>query len=154
MNVFVADEQAEPVDVSGLRHLASSVLEGEAYPADTEMSVILVNEEDMAGYHQRFLDGSGPTDVISLPIEELKPGHTPGGPSGGPPPMLGDVILAPSYIRRQASDLEQEFDDEMALMMVHGILHLLGYDHEDEADAAVMEEKERHILAAAGRVRR
>lgn len=154
MNVFVADEQSEAVDVAAMRDLAGLVLESEQCPVESEVSVILVGEEEMAGYNHRFLNRTGPTDVISLPIEDAVPGRPPGAVAGGPPPMLGDVILAPSYIRRQAVALEEDFDDEMALMVVHGMLHLLGYQHESDADAERMEERERSILAAAGRRRR
>lgn len=154
MNVFAADEQGEDVDLAALRDLAALVLENERCPTESEVSVILVGDEEMAGYNRRFLNGSGATDVISLPIEEMVPGRPPGSVVGGPPPMLGDVILAPSYIRSQAFDLGQDFDDELALMVVHGLLHLLGYDHDSDQDAQRMEERERFILAAAGRERR
>lgn len=154
MNVFVADEQEESVDVAGVRSLAALVLEKEQCPPESEVSVILVGEDEMAGYNQRFLDRIGPTDVISLPIEELVPGRPPGAASDGPPPLLGDVILSPSYIRRQAGELGADFDDEFALMVVHGVLHLLGYDHAGEKDAERMEDRERAILEAAGRKRR
>lgn len=154
MNVFVADEQEETVDVAGVRSLAALVLEKERCPPESEVSVILVGEDEMAGYNQRFLDRPGATDVISLPIEELVPGRPPGARSDGPPPLLGDVILSPSYIRRQASELGADFDDEFALMVVHGVLHLLGYDHGAERDAGRMEDRERAILEAAGRKRR
>ncbi|HEX2155046.1 MAG TPA: rRNA maturation RNase YbeY [Acidimicrobiia bacterium] len=154
MNVFVADEQSESVDVAAVRDLAGLVLENENCPAESEVSVILVGEEEMAGYNRRFLNRSGATDVISLPIEDAVPGRPPGSVVGGPPPMLGDVILAPSYIRRQASELEVDFHDEMALMVVHGLLHLLGYQHDSDEDANRMEQRERSILEAAGRRRR
>ena len=68
--------------------------------------------------------------------------------------MIGDVIIAPGYVRRQAGELEVEFDDEMALMVTHGILHLMGYDHQDDGDASAMEGRERELLALAGRIRR
>jgi probable rRNA maturation factor len=151
MNVFVADEQTEVVDAAFLRDLATLVLERESCPPDTEVSVLLVGDEEMEGYHRKFLDRTGPTDVISLPIEELAPGRPPGSMPGGPPPMLGDVIVDPAYIRRQAVELERDFEDEMALMVVHGLLHLLGYDHEDDADAERMDERQSALLAEVGR---
>lgn len=154
MNVFVADEQTEPVDVESLRRLAASVLVSEDYPAETEVSVMLVGDDEMAGYNARFLKREGPTDVISLPIEELAPGRPPTAVPAGPPVMLGDVIVAPAYIRRQAARLEVEFEDEISLMVVHGMLHLLGYDHADDTEAERMELREREILGAAGRKRR
>lgn len=151
MNVFVADEQTEAVDAAFLRDLAALVLERESCPPDTEVSVILVGDEEMEGYNRKFLDRSGPTDVISLPIEELAPGRPPGSIPGGPPPMLGDVIVDPACIRRQARDLDRSFEDEMALMVVHGLLHLLGYDHGADADAERMDERTSAILTEVGR---
>lgn len=151
MNVFVADEQAEAVDIAFLRDLVTLVLERESCPPDTEVSVLLVGDEEMEGYNRKFLDRAGATDVISLPIEELAPGRPPGSIPGGPPPMLGDVIVDPAYIRRQAGRLDRSFEDEMALMVVHGLLHLLGYDHEAEADAERMDARQSALLGEAGR---
>ena len=154
VNVFVADEQSVPVDVGAIRRLAASVLEAERCPPESEVSVMLVGDIEMADYNRRFLERSGPTDVISLPIEELSPGRPPTAAPAGPPVMLGDVIIAPGYVRDQAARLEVEFEDEVALMVVHGVLHLLGYDHQDNGEADAMEERERMILSAAGRKRR
>lgn len=154
MNVFVADEQTEALDVAAMRRLTQVALEMEDCPPESEVSIILVGDEEMTGYNRRFLDRHGPTDVISLPIEELVPGRPPGVVPDGPPPMLGDVILDPAYIRRQAEELGRDFDDELAMFVVHGVLHLLGYEHETDAEASHMEDRERQILEAAGRVRR
>lgn len=154
MNVFVADEQSEPVDVAAIRELAATVLDAEGCPPQSEVSVILVGDEEMAGYNRRFLERNGPTDVISLPIEELQPGHPPGVSNGGPPPMLGDVIVDPAYIRRQAEQLGEAFEDEISLMVVHGLLHLLGYEHGSDGEAEAMEKREAEILRSVGRKRR
>lgn len=154
MNVFVADEQGVPVDVDQLRLLAVATLEAEGCPLDTEVSVMLVGDEVMAGYNAQFLERKGPTDVISLPIEQLAPGRPPTSVPAGPPPMLGDVIVDPEYVRRQAEELDVEFEDELALMVVHGLLHLLGYDHAEDEETQRMESREREILGAAGRRRR
>lgn len=148
--MFVADEQTEPVDVPGLRKLIEQALEMESCPTDTEVSLILVGDDEMAGYNERFLERTGPTDVISLPIERLVPGRPPGMLPDGPPPMLGDVILDPAHIRREAAELGRDFDDDVALLVVHGLLHLLGYDHAIDSEAERMEERERRILEAAG----
>lgn len=154
MNVFVADEQTEPVDVTELRLLMASTLEAEGCPFETEVSLLLVGDDEMAEYNARFLERTGPTDVISLPIEDLAPGRPPTAVPAGPPPMLGDVIVDPSHVRRQAEGMDVAFEDEMALMVVHGLLHLLGYDHVDDTDAERMEARERELLSAIGRSRR
>lgn len=154
MNVFVADEQTHPVDVASVRKLAHSVLEAERCPEDTEVSVMLVGDEEMAGYNQRFMGRDGATDVLSFPIEDLAPGRPPSTNGEGPPPMLGDVVLDPAHIQRQARRLGVAFDEELALMVVHGLLHLLGYDHAEDGDADRMEARERELLEAVGRRRR
>lgn len=154
MSIFLADEQTEQVGLDDLHSLAETVLREEGYPSDAEVTLLLVSESEMAAYNQRFLDRDGPTDVLAFPLEELIPGLVPESDPQGPPLMLGDVVVAPSYVRRQAADHEVSFDSEMALMVTHGILHLLGYDHVDDSDAERMESRERELLAKVGRVRR
>lgn len=154
MSIFVADEQSEPVDLPVIRSLAEEVVRAEGYPDDSEVTLLLVSDEEMASYNKRFLDRDGPTDVLAFPVEDLEPGVVPEIEVNAPPLLLGDIIVAPSYIHRQASDLGVSFEDEISLMVVHGILHLLGYDHQDDAEAESMESREREILASAGKVRR
>ena len=154
MSVFLADEQGVPVDLDRLRRLAELVLAEEGYPTETELTVLLVSEDEMAAYNERFLERSGPTDVLAFPVEELMPGVVPDQDSNGPPLIIGDVIVAPGYVGRQAEENDVEFDDEMALMVAHGILHLLGYDHIDDADAEMMERREVELLSLVGVTRR
>ena len=154
MSVFLADEQGVPVDLDRLRRLAELVLTEEGYPNETELTVLLVSEDEMAAYNERFLERSGPTDVLAFPVEELMPGVVPDQDSNGPPLIIGDVIVAPGYVGRQAKENDVEFEDEMALMVAHGILHLLGYDHIDDADAEMMEQREVELLGLVGVTRR
>jgi len=142
------------VDLDRLRRLAELVLAEEGYPIETELTVLLVSEDEMAAYNERFLERSGPTDVLAFPVEELMPGVVPDQDSNGPPLIIGDVIVAPGYVGRQAKENDVEFDDEMALMVAHGILHLLGYDHIDDADAEMMERREVELLSLVGVTRR
>jgi probable rRNA maturation factor len=150
MSVFLSDEQSLPLDLAGLRNLANLVLEHEAYPAATEVSVLLVSDEVIAEHNTRFMGREGPTDVLAFPIEELEPGCPPVSRPGTPPPMLGDVLIAPEQVRRQAVEHGVDFDHELALMVVHGMLHLMGYDHADEEEAVEMEGREGVILAGIG----
>ncbi len=154
MSVFLADEQSQDVDLEELRGLAELVLSEEGYPSSAEVTLLLVDDEEMSAYNERFLDRQGPTDVLAFPVEEFVPGVVPDDDPTGPPIMLGDVIVAPGYVGRQAADMEVGFDEEMALMVTHGILHLLGYDHIDEDDAQRMEQRETDLLAKVGRKRR
>lgn len=142
------------MDLDRLRRLAELVLAEEGYPIETELTVLLVSEDEMAAYNERFLERSGPTDVLAFPVEELMPGVVPDQDSNGPPLIIGDVIVAPGYVGRQAKENDVEFDDEMALMVAHGILHLLGYDHIDDADAEMMERREVELLSLVGVTRR
>ena len=154
MSVFLADEQSEDLDLPELRSVAELVLAEEGYPFETELTILFVDDAEMAAYNKRFLDRQGPTDVLAFPVEELTPGTVPDVDHNGPPIMIGDVIIAPSYVRRQAGEFDVAMEDEMTLMLVHGILHLLGYDHQDDREAAQMETRETELMAKKGRVRR
>ncbi|HEU4319983.1 MAG TPA: rRNA maturation RNase YbeY [Acidimicrobiia bacterium] len=154
MSVFLADEQSETVGTPELHELAEIVLREEGYPDDAEVTLLFVDESEIASYNARFLDRDGATDVLAFPVEELLPGVVPDHDPVGPPLLLGDVVIAPAYVRRQAEQYGVTFDDEMALMVTHGILHLLGYDHVEEDEAERMESRERTLLAKVGRVRR
>lgn len=152
--IFLADEQTDQVGLSDLHFLAQLVLREEGYSDEVEVTLIFISESEMSAYNERFLDRSGPTDVLAFPVEDLLPGVVPETDPQGPPLMLGDVIIAPGYVRRQAESNGVGFDDEMALMVTHGILHLLGYDHVEDEEAERMEARERELLALAGRSRR
>lgn len=154
MSIFVADEQTEPLDLPPLRSLAELVLSEDGYPPSSEVTMLLVSDEEMSSYNKRFLDRDGPTDVLAFPVEDLTPGVVPDVDTNGPPLLLGDIIIAPSYISRQAAEMGVTFEDELSLMVVHGILHLLGYDHQNDEEAEAMEQRERELLAKVGKERR
>jgi len=157
--VFGANEQSDvDVDVSRYVRLARLVLDAERVVPDVEMSLLFVDEATIAELHERFLGYDGPTDVLSFPMDdELPPagrqpdqgGRGPGSPSdpGDPPTVLGDVVVCPSVAGRQAAERGGSLDDELALLVVHGVLHLLNYDHAEPAETAAMQKREREILA-------
>lgn len=151
MAVEIADEQDDPLEPGSLRPLAELVLREERLPGETTVSILFVGTEEMARLNQEYLDRAGPTDVLSFPIEDLSPGSAPPATADGPPLALGDVVICPEVVRSRASAVGVAFEDEMALMVVHGLLHLLGYDHEVDADAELMERRERDLLGLAGR---
>lgn len=153
MSVFLADEQEDPIEVEPLRRLAELVIEAERLPQNAEATILLVGEQQIADYNERFMGRSGPTDVLAFPLEQLTPGRVPTRPADGPPFNIGDVVIAPRVVRRQAAEAGVSFEDELSLMVVHGLLHLLGYDHQDDRQALQMEERERHLLGRAGRRR-
>ena len=152
--VLVEDESdASDPDLAEIRRWAEQVLAAEGYPPTAELSVILVTDEAMARLHQAALGQEGPTDVLSFPVDRLAPGRPPLS-AEGPPVVVGDVYLAPRYIDAQARSLDLDGRDELALMVTHGVLHCLGYDHGTEIEAETMESRERELLAAVGRTRR
>jgi probable rRNA maturation factor len=155
MIVLVSDEHpSSGVDPEHLRQLAEAVLFAEGFPPEAEVSITLVEDDEMAAWNLRALGQPGPTDVLSFPVETLRPGKVPISFADGPPILIGDVVIAPDYVRRQADQYGVVADDEIALMVAHGILHLLGYDHVEDVDAELMEKRERDILAGQGRSRR
>jgi probable rRNA maturation factor len=130
--VVARDDQGdEPVDVERWSRLASAVLDAEAVQG--ELNLLFVDEAAMAELNAEHLGETGPTDVLSFPID---------GPAAGADGLLGDVVVCPAVARRNAPDHAGTYDDEVALLVVHGVLHVLGHDHAESAEAAVMRERE------------
>jgi probable rRNA maturation factor len=150
----IIDEQPLPVDVDHLLEVLTTVIEAEGYPENTDVCVTLITDEEMERHHLEAMGLGGPTDVLAFPIEMLLPGQPPSAEPGGPPLLLGDVLIAPAFIQAQAAEYSTSFVAELSLMVVHGVLHLMGYDHQTDEDAEVMEGRERAILAEFGLSRR
>jgi probable rRNA maturation factor len=157
VEVFAADEQsAQPVDAMRLVHLAKAVLAAQGVKADSELSMLFVDEDAMAELNKRFLGKDGPTDVLAFPIDDddvVEGGRSPDslGPgvdpeTSDPPNLLGDVVVCPAVAARNAPNHAGTYEDEMALLVVHGILHILGMDHIDNEEAEAMEQRERELL--------
>ena len=109
---------------------------------DTEVSISVVDEEQMARLHEQWLDLPGPTDVMSFPMDELREG-TADEPSLG---VLGDVVLCPPVAERQARAAGHSTADELCLLTAHSLLHLLGHDHAEEQERAAMFAAQRALL--------
>ena len=110
---------------------------------DTEVSILLVDEEYMSQLHVEWMDEEGPTDVLSFPMDELvapEPGQE--GEGG----ILGDIALCPAFAERQAAANGQTLDEELAMLLTHGILHCLGHDHLEPEEHAVMFELQAKLL--------
>lgn len=152
MNVFLTDEQAEPVDVAALRQFAEKVLEAEKFPGSTELAVHLLASDAIAEYNTRFMNRQGPTDVLAFPTEDLSPGVVPRLTPHEPPVALGDVFLCPAEIKERAAADGMAFDDLLFFDLAHGILHLLGYDHHDDESSKSMASREDALLLDLGRV--
>ncbi|MQY02736.1 rRNA maturation RNase YbeY [Actinomadura macrotermitis] len=132
MSIEVLNESGVPVDEQTIADLSRHVLDGMRVHPLAELSVLLVDEAAMTELHVRWMDEPGPTDVLSFPMDELRPGHMSGGPGDdeeADPGLLGDVVLCPAVAERQAKEAGHSTADELELLCTHGILHLLGYDH-------------------------
>jgi probable rRNA maturation factor len=157
--VFAADEQAAvPVDVPHLSRLAEHVLRDEGVRGMCELALYFVDEPTIADLNEKFLGGEGPTDVLAFPIDDelTETGRAPDAGSSGPdrppveaseiPLLLGDVLVCPAIAARNAGEHGRTVGDELALLVVHGTLHVLGMDHATDEDAAVMQARERELL--------
>lgn len=159
LEVFVADEQdAEPVDVARWEALARSVLLAEGVRGQAELALMFVDEATIAELNGTFMGEQGPTDVLSFPIDaedDIGVGRSPDGSTTGPdrdppsdlPMLLGDVVVCPAVAKRNAPDHAGTYDDELALLIVHGILHVLGHDHAEPEETTVMQAREQDLLA-------
>lgn len=124
----MANESGVDVDDSALVGLARHVLGAMKIHPQAELSILLVDERAIEELHVKWMDESGPTDVLSFPMDELRP--PPDDGSGeAVPGLLGDVVICPQVAAQQARRAGHSFDDELSLLLTHGILHLLGYDH-------------------------
>lgn len=161
-SVFGTDEQHDvAVDVSRWVRLARFVLDqervAERFGPGTEMSLLFVDEETIAELNERFLGSSGPTDVLAFPLDEEPPpggrqpdqgGRGPGSPTdpNDAPTLLGDVVVCPTVAQRQAFARGAPVEEELALLVVHGVLHLLDYDHAEPDETTVMRRREQELL--------
>lgn len=108
----------------------------DVHPA-AELSMVLVDSETMAELHMRWMDLPGPTDVMSFPMDELTPGGRPDTPEPGPA-MLGDIVLCPEFAAGQAKSAQHSIEHEMTILVIHGVLHLLGFDHAEPEEEKQM----------------
>ena len=143
MTIEIRNETTVAVDENEFVDLARFVFEAMHLHPATEMAILFVDEEAMEALHVQWLDLPGPTDVMSFPMDEL----TPGSPEqSAPEGLLGDVVVCPTVAAAQAAQSGHSAVEEMLLLTVHSILHLLGYDHEDEEEKTVMFELQRRLL--------
>jgi probable rRNA maturation factor len=140
MSIEVANESGLDVSEDELISVARFVIDKMNVHPAAELSMVLLDSTSMADLHMRWMDLPGPTDVMSFPMDELEPGGRPDTPEPGPA-MLGDIVLCPEFAAEQAAAAGHSLGHELALLTIHGVLHLLGYDHA-EAD----EEKEMFAL--------
>lgn len=126
-----------------LAELARYVLDAMHIHPQAELSIVMVDPKVMSELHEKWMDEPGPTDVLSFPMDELRPGHE---DAPTPPGLLGDVVLCPQVAEKQAISAGHSTAEEVLLLTTHGILHLLGFDHADPAEEREMFALQRQLL--------
>jgi probable rRNA maturation factor len=129
VSIEVCNESGVPVDESLLASVARYALDAMRVNPAAELSILAVTQDVMSELHERWMDEPGPTDVMSFPMDELsEESRRPDAPEIGPA-LLGDIVLCPEFAKGQAKKAGHSLADELHLLTVHGVLHLLGYDH-------------------------
>ena len=140
-----AEQDALEVDLDPLADLLGAVLAAEGVPPDAEVSLQLVGSDAIAVLNAEHLGGTGPTDVLSFPLDGVD------GPDDGDTWLVGDVVVCAAVAANQAPAHAGTLDDELALLVVHGGLHLCGWDHAEPAERDAMWARERELMTALAR---
>lgn len=144
MEIQISNSQKDvPVKVSALKKMARQVLESQAVDPSAELSISLVSKRRIQELNHQFRKIDAPTDVLAFALESVE--SSPRG--AGEPLMLGDVVIAPAVALEQTREYHTALDEEMKLLLIHGILHLLGHDHEEAAEAEKMWAEENRIMS-------
>ena len=149
LEISCVNEQDVDVDLDEIEALARFILVDRRMPAGTELGVHLVDEETIAAYNKRFRGRAEPTDVLSLPVDDMPRGRKDAperATPDEPPVVLGDVVICPAVAARLAPERTGELGAELRLLTAHGVLHLLAYDHAIDDEAAEMEALEDDLL--------
>ncbi|MFZ7087814.1 rRNA maturation RNase YbeY [Curtobacterium sp. RRHDQ10] len=145
MSIELNNESGIDVDEDAVQRLAAFALDAMHVHADAELAIVLVDVAAMEQLHVQWMDEPGPTDVLSFPMDELRPG-TEDDPT--PAGLLGDIVLCPAVAAEQAVGAGHSTLDELLLLTCHGILHLLGFDHAEPDEKAEMFGIQGEILTA------
>jgi probable rRNA maturation factor len=145
VSIDVNNESGVAVDEQQLVRLSRFLLDRLRVHPLAELSLLLVDTSAMESLHQQWMDEAGPTDVLSFPMDELRPGTEDREPEPG---LLGDVVMCPQVAQQQAESAGHPAEDELQLLCTHGILHLLGYDHAEPEEERQMFALQRDLLAA------
>ncbi len=143
--IEINNESGIEVDETVLQRLTAFNLAQLHVSPDAEVAIVLVDEGAMESLHVQWMDEPGPTDVLSFPMDELRPG-TADRPT--PPGLLGDIVLCPQVADAQALAAGQSLMDELVLLTTHGLLHLLGFDHAEPDDEREMFGLQRELIVA------
>ena len=143
MSIDVNNESGTEVDEQAILDIARYALARMRIHPLSELSVIVVDADAMEQLHIQWMDLPGPTDVMSFPMDELRPGREGAEPEEG---VLGDIVLCPSVAAKQAAEAGHATEEELLLLTTHGILHLLGYDHAEPEEEKEMFALQRKLL--------
>lgn len=143
--IEINNESAVDVDETVLQRLTESNLAKLHVSPDAEVAIILVDEGAMESLHVQWMDEPGPTDVLSFPMDELRPGSE---DRPTPPGLLGDIVLCPQVAESQAQAAGHPLMDELILLTTHGLLHLLGFDHAEPDEEREMFGLQRELIHA------
>jgi probable rRNA maturation factor len=146
MSIEIANESGVAVDEPSIVAAARFALDRLGVSKLAELSVMLVELDVMADLHERWMELPGPTDVMAFPMDELESARRPDASDLGPA-LLGDIVLCPAFARDQARQAGHSLLEELHLLTVHGVLHLLGYDHAEPAEEREMFTLQSRILA-------
>jgi probable rRNA maturation factor len=143
LSIEISNETEHSVDEARVLRLAGFALDRMKIHPGAELSIMFVDEQAMEALHMQWMDEPGPTDVLSFPMDELRPGteHEP-TPAG----LLGDIVICPAVAIRQAETAGHETMNEILLLTAHGILHLLGFDHVEPDEEKEMFGTQKSIL--------
>ena len=144
MSIELLDESGAQPPVADLATLSRFVMDRMRVHPQAELCIKLVDEDTIAQLNERWMEKTGPTDVLAFPMDELRPGLVNEDPEEG---VLGDLVVCPEVARRQAEEAGHPVGDELELLTVHGILHLLGYDHAEPEEHKEMFDLQARLLA-------
>ncbi len=131
MGIEIANNSGVACDEDQIVDVASFALDKMGIHPDSDLSITLVDEDEITKLHVQWMDLPGPTDVLSFPMDELKPFSASDGPG-----IVGDIVICPQFAAKQA--IKHSTADEISLLTVHGVLHLLGFDHAEPEEHKVM----------------
>jgi probable rRNA maturation factor len=147
VSVFLANEQDLPVDEVRLIALARHALDAEGVEGNTELSLLFVSSDHMKRLNARFAGQDHATDVLAFPMMDDE------DEDDEDATLLGDVVICPQVAEGHARRLGHSLDRELDTLLVHGTLHLLGYDHQGQADKARMNKRVNEVLSSFGSAR-
>jgi len=143
VTIEITNESELEVDLTRVQSLAEHVREALRLHPLVDVGVIFVDEAPMTDLHVRWMDEPGPTDVLSFPMDELRPGSEEMLSAEG---VLGDVVICPQVARRQAEAAGHEDINEILMLLTHGMLHLVGFDHAEPEEEKEMFALQKELL--------